>query len=74
MQKEQKERRAVDEAGRTIRYLFVLAVLLVVLAYFAGANKLAQTGLSGLNTLGLTFTGRNAAGQFAAYPGGGPTG
>lgn len=64
----------MDEAGRTIRYLFVLAVLLVVLAYFAGANQLAKTGLAGLNTLGLTFTGRNSQGQFAAYPTGGPTG
>jgi hypothetical protein len=57
---------------RTIFYLFVLAVLLLVLGYWAGANQLAKTGFAGINQLGLTFTGRNAAGQFAPYPSGGP--
>ena len=63
----------MGEVERTTRYLFILAIVLVVLAYWAGANKLAGTGIAGINTLGLTFTGRNAQGQFAAYPTGGPT-
>ncbi len=59
--------------SRTIFYLFVLSVLLIVLGYYAGANKLAGTLFSGVNTLGLTFTGRNSQGAFAAYPGNAPT-
>ena len=61
----------MDEIDRTVRYLFVLAVILILVAYYAGANTLAKTGLAGLNTLDLTATGRNAQGQFAAYPTGG---
>lgn len=58
---------------RTLNYLFFLALALVILAYWAGANKLAQTGISGVNQLGLTFTGRNSAGQFASYPANAPS-
>ena len=58
----------MDEFSRTIRYLFILALILIVVAYFVGANQLLGTTFSGVNTLGLTFTGRNAAGQFAPYP------
>ncbi len=57
----------MDEFSRTLRYLFILALVLVFLAYYAGANKLLGTGVAGVNTLGLTFTGRNAQGQFAGY-------
>ena len=56
-----------------LKYLFWLAVLLIVVAYFAGASTLGQTIINGLNQLGLTFTGRNAQGQFAAYPGNAPS-
>lgn len=62
----------MDEFARTTRYLFVLGVLLVILAYWAGANKLLGTGLAGVNTLDLTATGRDAQGRFAAYPGNAP--
>jgi hypothetical protein len=62
----------MDDFGRYVRYLFVLSVLLLFFAYWAGANKLLGTSIAGVNTLGLTFTGRNAAGNFAAYPTGGP--
>lgn len=58
----------MSTGARTLNYLFGLALVLMVLAYWAGANKLAGTGLSGINMLGLTFTGRNSAGQFASYP------
>jgi hypothetical protein len=59
--------------SKTEWYLFVLAIALVILAYYAGANKLLGTAFSGVNTLGLTFTGRNSNGQFAAYPSNAPT-
>ena len=58
----------MDELGRTTRYLFILAVILILVAYYAGANSLGKTIFGGINTLGLTFTGRNDKGQFAAYP------
>jgi hypothetical protein len=61
----------MDEVGRTARYLFILALVLILVAYYAGTNQLGQTLFSGVNQLGLTFTGRNAQGQFAAYPTGG---
>ena len=63
----------MDEVSRTIRYLFILAVLLILVAYWAGANQLLKTGITGVNTLDLTVTGRDAQGRFAAYPTGGPS-
>lgn len=64
----------MDEIGRTERYLFVLALALMILAYWAGANKLLGTLFAGANALDLTATGRDQQGHFAAYPSGGPTG
>ena len=58
----------MELADRTLRYLFVLAILLMLLAYYVGAKGLFGTIFSGVNTLGLTFTGRNSKGQFAGYP------
>ena len=52
----------MSDVELTIRYLFILAVILVLVAYWAGSNELLGTGIAGVNTLGLTFTGRNAAG------------
>lgn len=57
----------MDEFSRTLRYLFILAILLMLLAYYAGAKQLGQTLFSGINTLDLTATGRNSQGNFAAY-------
>jgi hypothetical protein len=57
---------------KTIQYLFILALVLILVAYFAGANKLGQTAFAGINNLGLTFTGRNSQGAFSAYPGNAP--
>mgnify|MGYP001585148408 CR=1 FL=1 len=62
----------MDEVSRTVNYLFILAALLIVVAYWAGSNKILTTVFSGANTLDLTATGRNAQGVFAAYPTGGP--
>lgn len=63
----------MGDVDRTIRYLFILALALILVAYWAGANKLAGTTLSGINTLGLTFTGRDQQGNFASYPANAPT-
>ena len=60
----------METADRTIRYLFILAVILILVAYYVGSQKLAGTFFGGVNTLGLTFTGRDAGGKFASYPGG----
>lgn len=62
----------MDDVGRTIRYLFLLAVILILVVYFAGASQLGTTIFGGVNQLGLTFTGRTSQGQFAAYPMGAP--
>lgn len=63
----------MQEIDRTIRYMFILAFLLIVVAYWAGANKVLGALFSGVNMLDLTVTGRKADGSFAAYPTGGPT-
>jgi hypothetical protein len=63
----------MDEVERTVRYLFILALVLIIVAYWAGANKIFATGLAGVNTLDLTATGRDAQGRFAGYPANAPT-
>ena len=57
----------METADRTIRYLFVLAILFLLLAYYVGAQGLGKTIFGGINQLGLTFTGRNAQGKLAGY-------
>lgn len=61
----------MDEIERTTRYLFILAFVLIVVAYWSGSTKVLGALFSGVNTLDLTATGRNAQGVFAAYPTGG---
>ena len=56
-----------------LRYIFVLTAILIIVAYWAGASKVLSTSFQGINSLGLTFSGRNQQGNFAAYPTGGPT-
>ncbi len=56
---------------QALRYLFILAVLLVTAAYFVGVSTNGATLFAGLNQLGQTFTGRNANNQLAGYPTGG---
>jgi hypothetical protein len=64
----------MSEVGRTINYLFILALILILVAYWAGTNQVLSALFAGTNTLDLTATGRNAQGTFAAYPTNGPTG
>jgi hypothetical protein len=56
----------------TARYIFFLLALLIIVAYFAGAATETKSLANGATQLINAFTGRNAAGQFAAYPTGGP--
>ena len=58
----------MNDGERALRYLFILAIVLILVAYYAGAVNLGSTIFSGVNTLGLTFTGRDKTGNFAAYP------
>lgn len=54
---------------RVFWYLFVLALVLVLVAYYAGVQTEATTFFNGVGYLGNVFTGRNPkTGAFAAYP------
>jgi hypothetical protein len=55
---------------QAMRYLFILSLALIAAAYYIGVSTDAATLGTQLNALGKTFTGRNPAGNFAAYPGG----
>ena len=48
--------------GKLIFYGFVLLVLIVVLSRAASATKVGGSLFSGINSLGRTFSGQNAAG------------
>lgn len=50
------------------RYWFLLSVLLIVVVYFAGVSTDAKVFGDVINKLWKTGTGRNDAGNFAAYP------
>ncbi len=58
----------MDEFDRAMRYMFILALVLIGVAYYVGSTDLLKTVLSGANQLGLTYTGRTSNGTFAAYP------
>lgn len=58
-------------ADSTIRYIFLLSALLIVVAYFVGAATETNTLASGITKLVYAVTGRSPQGQFAAYPSGG---
>lgn len=53
---------------KVVRYLFILAVLFILVAYYVGSTGLLKTIFSGVNTLDLTATGRTSNGVLAAYP------
>ena len=55
--------------SRAERDLFLLAVLLIVVAYFVGFSTDAATVFSGVSNLVLVGSGRNPqTGAFANYP------
>ena len=58
----------------TIRYIFILSVILILVAYWAGTQQVATTFGTQIGNIIDIATGRNpSTGQFAAYPSGGPT-
>jgi len=60
----------VDEFDKALFYIFVLSLILILVAYYAGAQQIGATLFNGANNLILTATGRTSSGQFAAYPSG----
>jgi hypothetical protein len=60
-------------AQSTIRYIFLITLVLVVVAYYAGSTKVISSLSQALNSLLLTSSGRNAQGNFAAYAANAPT-
>ncbi len=58
----------MDTLNRTVSYLFILSLALIVVAYWAGSNAVLTTLFAGANTIGNTYTGRDTQGKFAAYP------
>lgn len=60
-------------ADSTIRYIFLLSALLIVVAYFVGAATDTNSLANGLVKITYAATGRTPQGQFAAYPGGAST-
>jgi hypothetical protein len=60
-------------ADSTIRYIFLLSALLIVVAYFVGAATETNTLASGITKLVYAVTGRDPSGAFAAYPSGATT-
>lgn len=57
----------MDTLNRTVSYLFILSLVLIAVAYWAGTNSVLTTLFSGVNTVGQTYTGRNSQGNFAGY-------
>lgn len=52
----------------TIRYIFFLMALLIIVAYYVGASTETNSLAAGATSLTYALTGRNAQGQFSAYP------
>lgn len=53
---------------KTIQYLFILALVLILVAYYVGSTGLLKTsGTVGVNLLNAS-TGRTQQGTFANYP------
>ena len=57
----------MDSFDRTIRYIFIISLVLVGVAYYVGSTNLLNSIFSGTNSLILTTTGRTANGTFAGY-------
>ena len=55
---------------QTLKYIFWLSLVLIAVAYYAGSVKVLNAIGQQVGTTILYSTGRNAQGQFAAYPGG----
>lgn len=49
-------------------YIFVLSLVLILVAYYQGVKTDVTQFSSAINSLLQTATGRNAQGNFVAYP------
>lgn len=58
----------MESIDRTLRYLFIMGVILILVAYYVGSTGLLKTIFAGANTLDLTATGRDQQGHFGNYP------
>lgn len=55
--------------SQTIQYLFIIALVLIVVAYFAGSTQVLSTGFAGASGLFRSAVGENAQGTgFLPYP------
>ena len=56
-------------ASDTIRYLFILALVLIVVVYFAGTSNVLGSGSSAITNLFRASVGQNPQGTaFLNYP------
>lgn len=58
----------MDEIDKALFYIFFLSLVLVLVAYYLGTRQVLDSLFAGVTGLINTATGRNASGQFAAYP------
>jgi hypothetical protein len=63
----------MNEVDKALTYIFAISLVLVLVAYFAGTQRVISSGASALVNLINAATGRDVTGAFAAYPSGGPT-
>jgi len=56
---------------QALRYFFVLSAILIIVVYFSGSTAVANAFSHMVQTISYAVTGRNASGNFAAYPTGG---
>lgn len=53
---------------QTIQYLFIIALVLIVVAYFAGSTQVLSTAFGGASNLFRSSVGENTAGTaFLGY-------
>ncbi len=57
-----------DDVLVAIRYIFILSVILILVAYWAGSKSLFSTAGTQLTNLIYAATGRTSGGTFANYP------
>lgn len=54
--------------SQALRYFFMISIVLVLVAYFTGTVNIANALTHMIQTISYAATGRDSAGQFAAYP------
>lgn len=61
----------MDEVSTSIRYIFILSLVLILVAYYAGTKNVIQVLGQQLSGVVAVSTGRNPqTGAFANYPSG----